>query len=749
MATHKSLKKKGKVGVEVVAGLVGIGTMVAMAPASFADTVNSQNMAENGYTSEKSLSPQELSALYQQLKTTETEISQDKLSNDLTGTLNQGKLENVTAVLQAITSCLQKAPELSSYASQLSELSSQLVSIAGEQKESLPQAKLEGMRTALQAITSQLEGIVSQVLASSEGDLKGLQDQLSEAQKTAASEENTFNSNDSAYEQAIAALKKAAAKALANAQSANATAEKNVTAAQDRLTSAQSVASYTTQILSDAQSASTDLQNAENAQDPADAISSLQDAQTKVSSAVSASNSAISEMPSAGFGQASIGSAQDDLNTAKAVQTDLTNSINDARAWQTAKEAVAAAQQKRIAAMQTLESYAPRGLQEAKSAANTMKTFAHYSNAQDVLSIEQIANSILSDAQDAYSKVEDAQSATDLSTVISDLQAAQTKASSAVSSGESAVQDMQAVNKANSKDPVYSSSTLDGAIFDLNVAKKALNYVTAALEANEAYQEAEQELASAQAAYSSSIASLKEAASGAMANAQSANSTAESNVTSAQKELASAKVVASYTSQILSNSQSASADLENAYNAPAPKDAVPSLQSALKEVEQAINTSNSAIGQMANAGFSTASQADARIDLDSAQITKIDIENALDKIPALQEESEARSKTQDLINQLEGEIESVKEICAAYKQMGSQLQMVSEVLAEPFAQASTSLSTVHSLDQMAQATSQSSAKPLASTGSSVEGVEIASAILLAAGIAAEAVKKVRQRSAKR
>ncbi|MBO6021086.1 MAG: hypothetical protein J6P10_02985, partial [Aeriscardovia sp.] len=132
-----------------------------------------------------------------------------------------------------------------------------------------------------------------------------------------------------------------------------------------------------------------------------------------------------------------------------------------------------------------------------------------------------------------------------------------------------------------------------------------------------------------------------------------------------------------------------------------------------------------------------------------AQIVKIDIENALDKIPALQEDSEASSKIQDLINQLEGEIESVKEICAAYKQMGSQLQMVSEVLAEPFAQASTSLATVHSLDQMAQAAAQPSAKPLASTGSSVEGVEIASAILLAAGIAAEAVKKVRQRSAKR
>ena len=57
MAAHKGLKKKGKLGVEVVAGLVGIGTMVAMSPASFADTLSSQNTAEKGYTSEQSLSP--------------------------------------------------------------------------------------------------------------------------------------------------------------------------------------------------------------------------------------------------------------------------------------------------------------------------------------------------------------------------------------------------------------------------------------------------------------------------------------------------------------------------------------------------------------------------------------------------------------------------------------------------------------------------------------------------------------------
>ena len=93
MANHKAPKKRGKLGVEVVAGLAGLGTMVAMAPASFADTVKAQQgLQSGGYTSEKSLTPQELTALQQQLKTVETVMSTDGLSHDLEGTLNQNKL---------------------------------------------------------------------------------------------------------------------------------------------------------------------------------------------------------------------------------------------------------------------------------------------------------------------------------------------------------------------------------------------------------------------------------------------------------------------------------------------------------------------------------------------------------------------------------------------------------------------------------------------------------------------------------
>ncbi len=58
MANHKAPKKMGKLGVEVVPGLAGLGTMVAMAPASFADTVKArQGLQSGGCTGEKSPTP--------------------------------------------------------------------------------------------------------------------------------------------------------------------------------------------------------------------------------------------------------------------------------------------------------------------------------------------------------------------------------------------------------------------------------------------------------------------------------------------------------------------------------------------------------------------------------------------------------------------------------------------------------------------------------------------------------------------
>ena len=172
---------------------------------------------ESGGTLAKIPNPPRTSAFQQQLKIVETVISTDGLSQDLEGTLNQNKLENVTTVLQATTSYLQKAPGKNTYASRFSQISS----LAGEQKTSLPQEQQEGMRTSLRKITSQLEQIISEELNNHESNLKNLQTQISDAQKTAATDEGNLKADDTAYLNSIAALKKAASSVLANAQSAN------------------------------------------------------------------------------------------------------------------------------------------------------------------------------------------------------------------------------------------------------------------------------------------------------------------------------------------------------------------------------------------------------------------------------------------------------------------------------------------------------------------------------------------------
>lgn len=71
------------------------------------------------------------------------------------------------------------------------------------------------------------------------------------------------------------------------------------------------------------------------------------------------------------------------------------------------------------------------------------------------------------------------------------------------------------------------------------------------------------------------------------------------------------------------------------------QEAAPCLQSELKEVGKANRNFRFRIEQMANAVFAAASRADAGIDSDSAQIVKMDIENALDQITDRQSENEA------------------------------------------------------------------------------------------------------------
>lgn len=138
---------------------------------------------------------------------------------------------------------------------------------------------------------------------------------------------------------------------------------------------------------------------------------------------------------------------------------------------------------------------------------------------------------------------------------------------------------------------------------------------------------------------------------------------------SAQSRLCAAQAVANYTSQIYSDAQVANGELKGAEAASNPQAAAPYLQSALKEVEKANRNSHFRIEQMANAGFAAASQADARIDLDSAQIVKMDIENALDQITDWQSENEAATKAQLLVSELTSDITTSKDALGAYGQI--------------------------------------------------------------------------------
>lgn len=131
---------------------------------------------------------------------------------------------------------------------------------------------------------------------------------------------------------------------------------------------------------------------------------------------------------------------------------------------------------------------------------------------------------------------------------------------------------------------------------------------------------------------------------------------------SAQSRLCAAQAVANYTSQIYSDAQVANGELKGA-------EAASYLQSALKEVEKPNRNSHFRIEQMANAGFAAASQADARIDLDSAQIVKMDIENALDQITDWQSENEAATKVQLLVSELTSDIATSKDALGAYGQI--------------------------------------------------------------------------------
>ncbi|MBP5785859.1 MAG: hypothetical protein J6V96_02040, partial [Aeriscardovia sp.] len=211
-------------------------------------------------------------------------------------------------------------------------------------------------------------------------------------------------------------------------------------------------------------------------------------------------------------------------------------------------------------------------------------------------------------------------------------------------------------------------------------------------------------------------------------------------------------------------------------------DAVTDLTSAQTSVDDAIAKAQSAISSMQQAGYSEASIASAKFDLSSAE----DVQNALTSaLKAAKEQTATEAsytKAEALAQSLDQNVSQTTSQLQNFEPIGEELNLDSKILSEAFAfsaasspvshgavptsyapsaggtklpsaevpsTATASNSTASGLQSSSsEASSASSSDQLAVTGSSAEDMEIASAVLMAGGIAIEAVKKSRGRHAR-
>ncbi|MBQ1424956.1 MAG: hypothetical protein IIY98_02390, partial [Aeriscardovia sp.] len=225
------------------------------------------------------------------------------------------------------------------------------------------------------------------------------------------------------------------------------------------------------------------------------------------------------------------------------------------------------------------------------------------------------------------------------------------------------------------------------------------------------------------------------------------------------------------------------ADMASAPGATTPGDAVADLTSAQTSVEDAIAKARSAISSMQQAGYSEASIASANFDLDSASAVQSALASAL-KAANDQTATEASyTKAEALVQSLGQKVSQTTSQLQNFEPIGEELNLDSKILSEAFAFSAASSPVSHSAVPTSYAPSaggtklpsaevpststasnstasgmqssssetssaSSSSDQLAVTGSSAEDMEIASAVLMAGGIAVEAVKKSRGRHAR-
>lgn len=146
----KPSKVNQKISVAVVAGATGLGTMLSMVPASFADTLPTNNESQN--TSSKAVS----SKLNQTLSS---------LNSMTTGYQTQAKQQAVAENLSALTQDLERILHDTPYMSQLSTVKSALESVENTLKTpNLPTSDLKGSTKTqgkLQDLVKQLQAIIN------------------------------------------------------------------------------------------------------------------------------------------------------------------------------------------------------------------------------------------------------------------------------------------------------------------------------------------------------------------------------------------------------------------------------------------------------------------------------------------------------------------------------------------------------------------------------------------------------------
>ena len=164
----KPSKANQKISVAVVAGATGLGTMLSMVPASFADTLPTNNESQN--TSSKAVSSALKLSKLDQAQSSLNFISPavtsiGSLALQTTGYQTQAKQQAVAENLSALTQDLEGILRDTPYMSQLSTVKSALESVENTLKTpNLPTSDLKGPEKTqgkLQDLVKQLQAIIN------------------------------------------------------------------------------------------------------------------------------------------------------------------------------------------------------------------------------------------------------------------------------------------------------------------------------------------------------------------------------------------------------------------------------------------------------------------------------------------------------------------------------------------------------------------------------------------------------------